>query len=81
MTGVQTCALPICAFNQHGPLTTNFERATLILMEEAGEVVEAVLALTRPNADKQLETKHAIEELAQLVATAMLLAHNLKENL
>lgn len=66
------------AESQHGPLTTNLDRAFVILSEEHGEVAKAVLELNRGLTNKG----HVQAELIQLASVALLIYENLnkKEN-
>jgi NTP pyrophosphatase (non-canonical NTP hydrolase) len=77
------------AINEHGPLPTDHTRATVILMEEVGEVSEAVLNIDR--AARRMKGKrkemregvdlscraHAIGELLQVIAVSVLMIKNL----
>lgn len=62
---------------KHGPLTREPCRATVILVEEVGEVADAILTMTRP--DGLGLRIHTIHELAQVAATAILMIQNLLE--
>lgn len=70
------------ALEKHGPLTTDAQRAALILTEEVGEVVEAVLDHTRPSVTdsiRRAKREHLMDELAQVAATAVFMIANLEK--
>ena len=65
------------AEHRHGLLTDDHVRAMLILSEEVGEAAAEILAYTRTTGGVE-DRIAAVEELAQVAATAILLITNLE---
>lgn len=58
----------------HGSMTMDHARATVILLEEVGEVAKCVLDMSR---DKTIGRESAITELVQVVSVAVRIIRNL----
>lgn len=71
------------AFHQHGRLTSDPVRATLILVEECGEAAAEALAITRRYTSTNMINRAELlyNELAQVAATAAAMMCNLKEGM